>query len=147
MILAKLLLWMAQLSLVEIHSSGYRIDGLVQERRNSIANALELRLSCTNLSIYRQYHYYWEPYGGGGITAPAVIALTYISPGLFHCELAKRLHFKVLTFDVHTNVLHTDSHTPVMLVYIQAQWLVDSQFSSKYMCISALMLNVLLDRT
>ena len=31
---------------------GYQdnIDGLVPERRNSIANALELRLSCTNLS-------------------------------------------------------------------------------------------------
>ena len=29
------------------------IDGLVQERRNSIANALELHLSCTNPSIYR----------------------------------------------------------------------------------------------
>ena len=28
------------------------IDGLVQERRNSIVNALELRLSCTNPSIY-----------------------------------------------------------------------------------------------
>ena len=28
------------------------IDGLVQERHNSIANALELRLSCTNRSIY-----------------------------------------------------------------------------------------------
>ena len=28
------------------------IDGLVQERRNSIATALELRLSCTNPSIY-----------------------------------------------------------------------------------------------
>ena len=27
---------------------GHQIDGLVQERRNSIANALELRLSCTN---------------------------------------------------------------------------------------------------
>ena len=27
------------------------IDGLMQERRNSIANALELHLSCTNLSI------------------------------------------------------------------------------------------------
>ena len=27
-------------------------DGLEQERRNSIANALELRLSCTNPSIY-----------------------------------------------------------------------------------------------
>ena len=29
----------------------YHIDGWVQERRNSIANALELRLSCTNTSI------------------------------------------------------------------------------------------------
>ena len=27
-------------------------DGLVQERRNSSALAMELRLSCTNLSIY-----------------------------------------------------------------------------------------------
>ena len=30
-------------------------DGLVQERRDSIANALELRLSCTKPSIYHQY--------------------------------------------------------------------------------------------
>ena len=29
----------------------YHIDGLVQERRNSIANAQELRLSCTNSFI------------------------------------------------------------------------------------------------
>ena len=28
------------------------MDGLVQERRNSIANALELHISCTNPSIY-----------------------------------------------------------------------------------------------
>ena len=28
------------------------IDGLVQEKRNSIADAMELRLSCTNPSIY-----------------------------------------------------------------------------------------------
>ena len=27
------------------------MDGLVQKRRNSIANTLELRLSCTNPSI------------------------------------------------------------------------------------------------
>ena len=27
------------------------VNGLVQERRNSIANALELRLSCTNPSM------------------------------------------------------------------------------------------------
>ena len=29
----------------------FNIDGLVQERRNSIANTLELRHSCTNPSI------------------------------------------------------------------------------------------------
>ena len=33
------------------HECPGHIDGLVQERRNSIANALELRLSCTNPSI------------------------------------------------------------------------------------------------
>ena len=29
------------------------IDGLVKERRNSITNALDLRLRCTNPSIWR----------------------------------------------------------------------------------------------
>ena len=33
------------------------IDGLVQEIHNSIANALELRLSCTNLLIWQWCHY------------------------------------------------------------------------------------------
>ena len=32
-------------------AQGHHIDGLMQERRNSIANALELRLSYTNPSI------------------------------------------------------------------------------------------------
>ena len=38
----------------------YGIDGLVQERRNSIANALELRLSFTNpwISSQRLLFYY-----------------------------------------------------------------------------------------
>ena len=31
---------------------GAYVDGLVQERRNSIANAVELRLSCINPSIW-----------------------------------------------------------------------------------------------
>ena len=34
-----------------ISGSHLRLDGLVKERHNSIANALELRLFCTNLSI------------------------------------------------------------------------------------------------
>ena len=32
-----------------------RMDGLVQERRCSIINALELRLICTNLSICNDF--------------------------------------------------------------------------------------------
>ena len=33
----------------------YEVDGLVQERRNSICNALELRLSCTNPSKWKHF--------------------------------------------------------------------------------------------
>ena len=36
---------------MEIWKLFENIDGLVQERRNSVANALELLLSCTNPSI------------------------------------------------------------------------------------------------
>ena len=36
-----------------IHEARHNINGLVQERSNSIANALELRHSCTKLWIYR----------------------------------------------------------------------------------------------
>ena len=35
----------------QYHQLTYHIDGLVQERRNSSALAMELRLPCTNLSI------------------------------------------------------------------------------------------------
>ena len=34
------------------HGNAFQIDGSMQERRNSIANALELRLSCINPSEY-----------------------------------------------------------------------------------------------
>ena len=33
------------------NNDSYRLDGLMQERRNSIVLAMELRLSCTNPSI------------------------------------------------------------------------------------------------
>ena len=33
----------------------YELDGLVQERRNSISNALELPLSCTNPSKWKHF--------------------------------------------------------------------------------------------
>ena len=37
--------------ITDIFHDGY-VDGLVQERRKSIASAVELRLSCTNPSIF-----------------------------------------------------------------------------------------------
>ena len=40
----------------------YHFDGLVQERRNSIANALGLRLSCANPSIYDLFNSRWNSF-------------------------------------------------------------------------------------
>ena len=37
----------------------FQVDGLVQEKLNSVTNALELRLSCTNLSMYRLFYTYF----------------------------------------------------------------------------------------
>ena len=39
-----------------MHCISYYIDGLVQERCNPIANALELHLSCTNPSVWTIFH-------------------------------------------------------------------------------------------
>ena len=44
----------AKSSLFKFHM---HFDGLVQERRNSVANALELRLSCTDPPIYTYSHH------------------------------------------------------------------------------------------
>ena len=51
----------AQLSWHNIYNPWLSIDGLVQERRNSSALAMELRLSCTNPSVWsfcfmREHH-------------------------------------------------------------------------------------------
>ena len=40
--------WQTKIAAVVRLPQVHKFDGLVQERRNSIANALELRLSCTN---------------------------------------------------------------------------------------------------
>ena len=54
----KCILWQYHLTLSAYrdmplyHVTAQQIDGLVQKRRNSIANTLELRLSCTNPSKY-----------------------------------------------------------------------------------------------
>ena len=42
--------WKKMVDIVQMTISKSKNDGLVQERHNSIANALELRLSCTNPS-------------------------------------------------------------------------------------------------
>ena len=40
------------LKCTKVFISSFHIDGFVQERRKSIANALELRISCTKPSIW-----------------------------------------------------------------------------------------------
>ena len=50
--------------LQELVSFVYYIDGLVQEKRNSIANALELHLSFTNPSIWNLYMVFRVPADG-----------------------------------------------------------------------------------
>ena len=44
--------FLCHLSVKELYKTQVHIDGFVQERHNSIANAMELRLSCTNPSIF-----------------------------------------------------------------------------------------------
>ena len=47
------LTWIPTFPISAVHLTGkivIHVDGLVQERRNSIANALELRLSCTSMN-------------------------------------------------------------------------------------------------
>ena len=47
--------WLPLTAILHVWPTGRKdhIDGLMQERRNSIANALELHLSCTNPSIWQ----------------------------------------------------------------------------------------------
>ena len=59
----------------------YYIDGLTQERRNSIANALELRLSCANTSIYP-------------LQATQYDRIDYKNELVFLCEFSRLLHWK-----------------------------------------------------
>ena len=52
------------------------IDGLVQERRNSIANALELRLS----ALTHRYMTQWLQWVTGFSRAPFIFCKTEIAP-------------------------------------------------------------------
>ena len=54
------------------------MDGLVQERRNSIAKALELRLSCTNPSIYTPIDFLKMEIDWKIITAASIIFLSCV---------------------------------------------------------------------
>ena len=67
----------------------YDINGLVQERRNSIANALELRLSCTNPSIcsIRYSHFF--------------LAFTETTPRIFYLDFINCFIYTVLAYEVH----------------------------------------------
>ena len=59
------------------------IDGLMEERRNSIANALELRLSCTNPSIWCKE---WPTYHVSASMMPGISLVRVMDWCLFGTE-------------------------------------------------------------
>ena len=90
---------------MKLHDFLVHIDGLVQERRNSIANALELRLSCTNLSIWLYSDNFSDTHDA-------------IWPSLSPCQAINPMcHFLVLgvydnkiEFHVSSNILREQHH-------------------------------------
>ena len=89
------------------------VDGLMQERRNSIDNPLELRLSCTNPSIYgwawsTRTRYICRPHKTKG-TGYNSKWLSWLVPfGLLHCWYSNRLFANAITkiFGVNRTVLN-----------------------------------------
>ena len=68
-----------------IQKAGDTLGGLVQERRNSIANALELRFSCTNSSTWRQRHSItWKSFCNSTIIMLLLIFRTVPKQNFYH---------------------------------------------------------------
>ena len=77
-----------------------QLDGLVQERRNSIANALELRLYCTNPSICKWVKVTWINWRYTSIVVPVwfptqlyPVASEHKSKNTGQCGLKPKLIF------------------------------------------------------
>ena len=75
------------------------------ERRNSIANALELRFSCTNPSIWDAKPNWWQCISSG-VTAVLRLAIDIIFKN-FACIIAFRLFFNMFTIQNHTTMFIT----------------------------------------
>ena len=96
------------------------IDGLVQERRNSSALAMELHLSCTNPSIssirYWQWCFKWKSIWTDknifipsiswllmqGVWASATMVLSYSSPEIFYPQHQMDQHGQFRCCDTET---------------------------------------------
>ena len=80
------------------------IDGLVQERRNSSANALELRLSCTNPSILSHLLCVsWNQWDD--------MLSTFISNwAIFHTEHNLSVNFEVTNSEIRSRLKIAISH-------------------------------------
>ena len=75
------------------------IDGLMQERRNSIANGLELRLSCTNPSI-------WSTSYPSGLRGPPFKQQTVLK-----CQ---KLFRKFITYSRKTDYSRCNHGSPIL---------------------------------
>ena len=84
-----------------IRHAEFNIDGFLQERHNSIANALELRLTCTNPSMYSPSPNAVFAISLAGTMIPIIIffcrLIQNISTKPFHCLLCNA-HCIISTF-------------------------------------------------
>ena len=93
----------------------HEVDGLVQERRNSISNALDLRLSCTNPSkwkhfLHADFHCPWwllaQPVGQTlewPVSWDAITYDSYISVDLHACETVLK-YFPAFSPEFNRNI-------------------------------------------
>ena len=109
-------LWQSQL----ICACSAQIDGLVQERRNSIANALELRLSCTNPLRWSGDHFnitllscQCRKYHRADETS-IYLRRSYLNNEIFLCGIWQHLHdiFHMKAIDIEMLDCNTES-TPM----------------------------------
>ena len=112
------------------------LDGLVQERRNSIANALEFRLSCTNQSIYNQHwkcaspgHAFMLKLNGCGPGEHFIIDLSFAIqiPWKFHfvfisMSISMKCTMKYMLYDTQYNVIGIITDNVILWIFINHQY-------------------------
>ena len=97
------------------------IDGSVQERHNSIANALELCLSCTNPSIYMDIDEFVQE-RPNSIANALELRLSCTNP-LIYIKLYLRLLRGSISMTCHISVSRNYDKNTYIYIYFSREWI------------------------